>query len=110
MSERGAKPLFVPLKTEYFEQFKSGEKRDELRLYGKRWNEETCTPGRQVILSKGYGKHERLKGVIWKFKRQHGATFGSTYKASILKVYGTLDVDIAVISITNINPNPPCKG
>lgn len=98
------KPLFVPLKTEYFEAFRSGAKRDELRLYGARWNERTCFPGRAVTLSKGYGKHARLYGRILRFKRQHGSTFGSTYKAAILGLYGTLDVDIACISI-ELPPN-----
>jgi hypothetical protein len=96
------KPLFVPLNTEYFEAFADGSKREELRLYGPRWNEDTCKPGREVVLSKGDGKHARLKGRIWKFKRQHGSLFGSTYKAAIEKVYGTLDVDIACISITDL--------
>lgn len=98
------KPLFVPLKTKYFEQFRDGTKREELRVYGPRWNERTCCPGRAVTLSKGYGKHARLYGRIWRFKRQHGSTFGSTYKAAILEVHGTLDVDVACISI-RLPPN-----
>lgn len=93
------KPLFIPLKTKYFEAFASGEKTEELRLYGPRWNEKTCKPGREVILSKGYGKNARMNGRVWKFKKQHGSTFGSTYKQAILEVYGTLDVQIACISI-----------
>jgi len=54
------KPIFIPLKTEYYEAFEDGSKTEELRLYGPRWNEKTCTVGRQVILSKGYGKYARL--------------------------------------------------
>ena len=96
------KPLFIPLKTEYFEDFLKGRKTEELRLYGKRWNEKTCPVEREVILSKGYGKQARLKGKIWKFKKQHGSLFGSTYKETIKKIYGTLNVDIACISITDI--------
>ena len=91
--------LFVPLITRYYDAFERGEKNEELRLYGPRWNENTCIVGREVILSKGYGKKPRLRGTIWKFKRQHGRTFGSTYKAAILDRYKTLDVWIAVISI-----------
>ena len=98
------KPLFVPLKTVYFDAFANGSKTDELRRYGPRWNEETCKPGREVILSKGYGKHARLKGRIRKFKRQHGSLFGSSDKAGIENVYGTLDVEIACISITDVEP------
>lgn len=93
------KPIFLPLKTEYYEQFASGEKREELRRYGLRWNENTCAVGREVILSKGYGKHHRMNGRIWKFKKQHGSLFGSTYQSAILDVFGTLDIEIACIQI-----------
>lgn len=93
------KPLFIPLKSEYYEAFVNGSKAAELRRYGPRWNEKTCTPGRSVVLSMGYGKQHRTHGRIWKFKRQHGSTFGSTYRAAILNVFGTLDIDIACISI-----------
>lgn len=98
------KPLFVPMKSEYYEAFKGGEKTEELRLYGKRWNERTCYVGRKIILSKGYGKKERLIGQIWRFKKQHGSLFGSTYKKSILDVFFNLDVYIACISIKDIKP------
>ena len=96
------KPLFIPLTTKYYEAFKNGTKTDELRLYGKRWNEKTCAIGREIILSKGYGKRERMKGHISKFKKQHGSTFGSTYKESILDVFFNLDVYIACISISDL--------
>jgi hypothetical protein len=98
-------PLFVPLRSEYYEAFADGSKRDELRIYGPRWNERTCAPGRAIVLSKGYGKRSRMTGRIWKFKRQHGSTFGSTYKSAILNCYGTLDVWMAVISVTDLRPN-----
>jgi len=96
------KPLFIPLKTKYFNAFASGEKTEELRTYGPRWNENICQVGREVILSKGYGKHARLKGRIWRFKKQHGSTFGATYKKSIQNVFGTMNIEIACISITDI--------
>lgn len=94
--------LFIPLKTKWFEQFKTGEKREELRLYGPRWNEKTCAIGRAVTLSRGYGKKERLAGRVIGFKRQHGSTFGSTYRAAIMETYGTLDVWIACIAIGDL--------
>jgi len=96
------KSLFIPLKTEYFEAFADGSKTEELRRYGPRWNESTCQIGREVTLSKGYGKQSRLKGCIWKFKKQHGTLFGSTYQEAIKNVFGTLDIEIACISITNV--------
>lgn len=64
------KPLFIPLKTEYFEAFKARTKTTEYRTYGERWNEGTCAVGRPVVLSKGYGKSERLTGVIVDFQQR----------------------------------------
>ena len=58
------KALFIPLNTEPYEAFKAGSKTIEWRIYGKRWNESTCIPGRGCILSKGYGKKDRLTGVV----------------------------------------------
>jgi hypothetical protein len=61
------KPLFIPLKTEYFDAFKAGTKDTEYRRHGERWNEDVCQVGRSVVLSKGYGRTERLSGVITGF-------------------------------------------
>jgi hypothetical protein len=94
-----ARALFVPLRREFFEAFAAGRKTDELRRYGPRWNERTCRIGRPVVLSLGYGKRQRIVGRVERFKKQHGSTFGSTYRASIERIYGTLDIDIACISI-----------
>lgn len=58
------KPLFIPLKTKWFEQFRDGIKDTEYRRYGPRWNDSTCRIGRGVVLSKGYGHHARLGGII----------------------------------------------
>lgn len=93
------KPLFIPLNTKYFDAFADGRKTEELRRYGPRWNENTCKVGRDVVLSKGYGKKHRMTGRVWKFTRSHGSTFGRTYKAAILDVFGTLDIEIACITI-----------
>lgn len=92
-------PLFIPLQTEFYQAFADGSKRDELRRYGPRWNERTCVVSRRVVLSHGYGKAHRLRGYVGWFKKQRGTTFGSTYRAIIERVFGTLDVDIACISI-----------
>lgn len=64
------KPLFIPLKTEYFEAFRAGTKDTEYRWYGPRWNEKTCRRGRPVVLSKGYGKDHRIQGTITGFAMQ----------------------------------------
>ena len=64
------KPLFIPLKTEYYEAFCDGSKTEEYRRYGARWNENTCRIGRRGTLSKGYGKHARCSGVIIGFEKR----------------------------------------
>lgn len=56
--------LFIPLKRKYYERFINGQKNHELRLDGPRWNKKTCFSGREVTLSLGYGKYDRVKGVI----------------------------------------------
>ncbi|WP_374584429.1 hypothetical protein [Ideonella dechloratans] len=62
------KPLFIPLKTEFFTAFERGEKKTEFRPYGARWNERTCQVGRKVVLSHGYGKRRRLSGHVIRFE------------------------------------------
>lgn len=57
------RPLFVPLKTCWFEAFRLGSKRVEWRAYGPRWNRQTAHRGRCVTLSKGYSG-ARLSGVV----------------------------------------------
>jgi hypothetical protein len=63
-----APALFIPLRSEYFDDFARGEKHVERRIYGKRWNERTCAIGRPVVLSRGYGKWSRLNGVVIGFE------------------------------------------
>lgn len=100
-SMENTKPLFLPLYTKYYEAFECGEKTDELRLYGPRWNERTCRVGRDVVLSKGYGKKHRMKGKICGFEHSYGFILNDNYQAAILDCYGreALDEDIAVIGI-----------
>lgn len=62
------KPLFMPLNSAPYEEFVAGTKPYECRIYGTRWNEKNCTVGRKVILSKGYGKKNRLFGIITGFQ------------------------------------------
>ena len=58
------RPLFIPLKTEFFLAFEAGTKTIEYRPYGPRWNERTCTVGRDVLLSHGYGTKRRLRAKV----------------------------------------------
>jgi hypothetical protein len=60
-------PLFVPLRREWFDAFKRGEKAEEWRRYGKQWNEKVCWIGRPVTLSLGY-RSIRLLGTITSFR------------------------------------------
>jgi len=82
MSEE--KPLFIPLKREFFEAFKNGTKTEEYRIYGPRWNEKTCRSGRKVVLSLGYGKKHRLTGVVEDFHCGIEPTYTEAWK----KCYG----------------------
>lgn len=61
---RPIKPLFLPLRRKYFDWFASGVKTFEFRQLGGRWTLFNCYPGREVILSLGYGRHRRLLGKI----------------------------------------------
>ena len=99
MPGEGMKPLFIPLKRQYFEAFADRSKTEELRRYGPRWNHHTCQVGRPVVLSLGYGKTHRINGTISYFQKQHGTGFGNGFSRDILAVFGTLDLDIARISI-----------
>ncbi len=68
VTETPEKPLFIPLNAEWFDAFERGYKREEYRPSGGRWNDRTCRPGRRVTLSRGYGKQQRLHGVITGFR------------------------------------------
>lgn len=95
------KPLFIPLKTEFFEAFERGDKDTEFRIYGSRWNELTCRVGRQVILSHGYGKERRLHGVVAAFIRSTEPTTSEAWK----KCYGEQEGDAACIRISLTSGN-----
>ena len=89
------KPLFIPLKTAYFEAFAKGEKTTEYRPYGPRWNELTCPVGRKVTLSHGYGKARRLSGTVAAFERSAEPTRTPAW----LDCYGRKGVEAACIHI-----------
>ena len=99
--------LFIPLKSKYYEQFLSGEKRSELRLYGPRWNEKTCFVGREVILSKGYGKANRTRARVILFQKCNANDLGAPYRKAVMDVYGTLDKPIALIQMRLIDASHP---
>ena len=59
--------LFVPLRTEYFNQFADGSKSIEYRRHTRQWTAKHCYPGRLVMLSHGYSGR-RLSAVIEHFE------------------------------------------
>jgi hypothetical protein len=84
-------PLFIPLNAEHYDAFKNGTKRrgpsgfmEEYRLAGGRWNSRTCSPGRCVTLSRGYGKANRMEGRIIEFRE---AEYEATLPAFV-EIYG----------------------
>jgi hypothetical protein len=93
------RPLFVPLKTEWFRAFASGSKREEFRVFGPRWNERTCAVGRRVTLSHGYSRRERLHGQVARFERRAWDSFSAAQQARLCEVFGRSDVDVAVIGV-----------
>jgi hypothetical protein len=89
------KPLFIPLKAEYFNAFADGSKSIEYRPYGARWNERTCPVGRPVVLSYGYGKARRLRGRVTGFARSTLATTTDAWR----DCYGDRHCEAACIRI-----------
>lgn len=93
---KAEKPLFVPLKAEFYSAFVDGSKTIELRKHGQRWNATTCRIGRPVTISKGYGKRHRRSGVITSF-----AVGRTDYlRRDWIRVYGVQPCESARIGIT----------
>lgn len=95
------KPLFIPLKREWFMAFKNGIKTVERRKAGPRWNERTCRVGREVVLSLGYGKQNRLAGRITQVVFSTAASKLPSWES----VYGPGQCLVACIHI-ELNPQP----
>lgn len=68
MTCRSDRPLFIPLKGEWYDKFSSGKKTVEYRRHGPGWNLKTCWVGRPVVLSRGYGKAHRMTGRITRIR------------------------------------------
>lgn len=93
-----SKALFIPLKAEYFKAFERGEKNEEYRLYGPRWNEHTCEEGREVTLAYGYSKR-RLNGVVTYFKMLYVSELPGAKQEAFYSCYGRHEALVAVIGI-----------
>ena len=94
----GDRPLFIPLRAEWFEAFAEGRKREEFRPYNARWNERSCPVGRPVVLSCGYGAKRRLRGVIEGFR-----VAGPDATPTLRSIYPTGD-RFSAIAIRVIGP------
>jgi hypothetical protein len=94
------KPLFIALKTEYFDAFANGSKDTEYRPFGPRWNERTCPVGREVVLSRGYGKAWRLRGTVKHFSMSKVVTQTAVWRS----IYGTKHKYAACIQIRLAQP------
>lgn len=90
------KPLFIPLKGEFYDQFATGQKDTEYRPFGPRWNERTCPPGREVVLSHGYGKAHRLRGTVASFQLSSDIPKTKLWRS----IYGTKHHYAACIQIS----------
>ncbi len=96
------KPLFIPLKTEYYRAFEGGGKDTEYRLHGGPWTESQCVVGRSVNIRRGYSTPDNLYGVVKSFHaiplyRIQGGMLRLAIKACYPKA--TADTLIACIGI-----------
>lgn len=101
-SNAAEKPLFIPLRREFYDAFRDGSKTEEFRRHGARWNATTCRVGRPVVLSLGYGKRNRMAGVIAGFEVRHDPTTTDAWA----KCFGETNefTDAACIRIANLKP------
>jgi len=104
------KPLFIPLKAEHYDAFDDGSKGTEYRLYGPRWNEKNCYPGRLATLSRGYGKKHRLSGVVRDFQRLPVRMLPMDVRRDVAEIYGPGEHDIAAIGIDPFPGPDPAHG
>lgn len=87
-SDQKMKPAFLALKTPHYNDFKRGLKQNEYRLFGGRFTEKNFAPGREITLSRGYGKQDRLCGVITSFKVVDLVELPSHDQEDIISCYG----------------------
>ncbi|WP_428383671.1 hypothetical protein [Nevskia ramosa] len=94
--------LFIPLKTKFYREFERGDKTTEFRPYGPRWNERTCAIGRPVVLSMGYGKGQRLRGVVAAFSASVEPSKSDAWRSC----YGDEPQSVACIRIALFDQQP----
>lgn len=97
------KPLFIPLKKEYFDAFELGEKTVEFRALNERWNLKNCSTGRAVVLSCGYGRSRRLKGFVSSSQVRPGYTLDNSDREAVRQCYGSEDINVICINIGGLS-------
>jgi hypothetical protein len=100
------RPLFVPLKAEYFDAFARGDKTVEYRLAGGPWNATTCRVGRPVTLSRGYGTQRRLDGIVTGFAERWLSDLNANIRHTLRAIYD-IHADDARIACVSIRVQSP---
>jgi hypothetical protein len=94
------KAAFIPLKKEYFLEFKNRTKNCEYRRYGGRWTEKNFKRGRDIVLSLGYGKKDRIEKMIIDSYRVCSNKLPEKVQKDIYNCYNNKnDIDILVIVV-----------
>jgi len=93
------KALFIPLNTEYYNQFESGEKDTEYRILGPRWNLKCIWIGRKVTISKGYGKQNRIKGEVTDLKIIERGCLPESVQNDLDKIYSEDKTTVICITV-----------
>jgi hypothetical protein len=103
MPETPLRPLFIPLTGKWFDAFERGDKSEEWRKHGARWNVATCALGRAVTLSRGYSGR-RLRASIC------AASIRQPDTPERVALFGD-GVDCMVIGLVDITPlEGPSRG
>lgn len=104
------KPLFVPLKTAYYERFKAGTKTYELRRGSdKRWGGKHCRNGRPAVLSKGYGKRDRLTATCAGHRLIPASELPRKDREDFIACFGHQEEYASVIYFEHIKPSEPTQ-
>lgn len=81
-------PLFLPLNAEHFDAFKAGTKPAEYRILGGKFNQQQIVQGRRVVLSRGYGKKDRMTGIIGQVQIKLFSALNEPLRNILIKIYG----------------------
>jgi len=92
-------PLFLPLKTEFFNAFKDGTKTHEYRRHGRQFTKKNWFPGRRVNLRRGYSTNDNLYGTVTSFKVFRKSEIIGSLAKTITDLYGPEDEEICEIGI-----------